>query len=136
MSTYVEIWDPTIPPGGFICGTRVGDDDAICGTPVESEPCPEHAPRHPCGHDEIERGCGGCDPSAIEFVIADDGTARPFDPSRDLQPPAPVARDFLPDASPDHHSTACVCLDCLDAQAQDDADEQQAWERDEAVMDQ
>lgn len=26
------------------------------------------------------------------------------------------------DASPDHHDTACACLDCLDAQAQDDAE--------------
>ena len=44
-----------------------------------------------------------------------------------------IARDFLPDAAPDHHDRACVCLDCLDAQAQDDADEQQAWAQDEAV---
>lgn len=33
---------------------------------------------------------------------------------------------------PDHHDTACVCLD---AQAQDDADERGAWARDEAVRD-
>lgn len=44
-----------------------------------------------------------------------------------------ISRDFLPDASPDHHETACACLDCLDAQAQDDADEAQAWEMDEGV---
>ena len=52
-----------------------------------TEPCPEHAPKYPCGHDEITRGCGGCDPGAIEFVIEDDGTTRPFDPKRDLQEP-------------------------------------------------
>lgn len=25
----------------------------------------------PCGHRDIQRGCGGCDPGAIEFVIDD-----------------------------------------------------------------
>lgn len=33
---YREVWDPSLPPGGRVCG--------ICGQPVESEPCPEHAP--------------------------------------------------------------------------------------------
>lgn len=28
---------------------------------------------HPCGHAERQRGCGGCDPGAVEFVI-EDGT--------------------------------------------------------------
>lgn len=28
----------------------------------------------PCGHSRLTRGCGGCDPSAIEFV-RDDGDA-------------------------------------------------------------
>ena len=57
MSGYIEMWDPTVPPGGFICATLVGDSDAICGNPVESEPCPEHAPtcRH-CG--ELGGDCG------------------------------------------------------------------------------
>lgn len=41
---------------------------------------------HPCGHREIERGCGGCDPGAIESVIEDGGAVRPFDPARDLAP--------------------------------------------------
>ena len=41
MSNRIEIWDPTIPPGGFVCGVLVGEH--ICGTPVESEPCPDHA---------------------------------------------------------------------------------------------
>ena len=38
---------------------------------------------------------------------------------------------------PIDHGTyrGCICLDCLDAQAQDDADEQAAWERDEEVRD-
>lgn len=85
MSTYTEVWDPAVPPGGFVCGE--------CGMPVESEPCDEHAPEdwvpepNPCGHAGIVRGCGGCDPSAIDFVIEDDGTTRPFDPTRDLLTP-------------------------------------------------
>nr|DAL14436.1 MAG TPA_asm: Rad50 zinc hook motif [Caudoviricetes sp.] len=31
---YEPAWDSTIPPGGFVCN--------LCGTPVESEPCPDH----------------------------------------------------------------------------------------------
>lgn len=34
---------------------------------------PELSP-HPCGHPETVRGCGGCDPGAVEFVVDD---ARP-----------------------------------------------------------
>jgi hypothetical protein len=30
------VWDDTLPPGGYVC--------AECGQPVESEPCPDHAP--------------------------------------------------------------------------------------------
>lgn len=29
------------------------------------------ADTYPCGHRHITRGCGGCDPGAIEFVIDD-----------------------------------------------------------------
>lgn len=57
---YIEVWTNDPPPGGFICSQ--------CGTPVESEPCPDH------GDDEnllarqflrgvrrfrLERGLGG-----------------------------------------------------------------------------
>lgn len=41
---------------------------------------------HPCGHVAIERGCGGCDPGAIEYVI-DNGLRRAFDPARDMAAP-------------------------------------------------
>jgi hypothetical protein len=34
---YRPVWDASLPPGGYVC--------SICGDPVESEPCPEHAPR-------------------------------------------------------------------------------------------
>ncbi|MET9158265.1 hypothetical protein ABZX56_11105 [Streptomyces parvulus] len=34
--TYREVWEPALPPGGYVCST--------CGEPVESEPCPDHAP--------------------------------------------------------------------------------------------
>lgn len=41
---------------------------------------------HPCGHVLRVSGCGGCDPSAIEYVIEDGvGLVRPFDPQRDLE---------------------------------------------------
>lgn len=40
--------------------------------------------RHPCGHPEATKGCGGCDPGAVEFVITDDGQRRPFDAARDM----------------------------------------------------
>lgn len=36
---YEEVWDAAVPPGGYICST--------CGTPVETEPCPDHAPDDP-----------------------------------------------------------------------------------------
>ena len=32
-----ERWDDSVPPGGYVC--------AVCGTPVESEPCPVHGGR-------------------------------------------------------------------------------------------
>lgn len=36
VEPYREVWDSSLPPGGYVC--------AACGEPVESEPCPEHAP--------------------------------------------------------------------------------------------
>lgn len=33
---YRPVWDGSLPPGGNVC--------SICGDPVESEPCPQHAP--------------------------------------------------------------------------------------------
>lgn len=33
-NVYEPRWCSAIPPGGFVCN--------LCGTPVESEPCPEH----------------------------------------------------------------------------------------------
>lgn len=33
---YRPVWDSGLPPGGLVCN--------LCGQPVESEPCPEHAP--------------------------------------------------------------------------------------------
>lgn len=47
----------------------------------------------------MSRGCGGCDPSAIEFVIDDNGTLRPFDPARDMKDPT------MTDARSTFHST-------------------------------
>lgn len=43
---------------------------------------------HPCGHFDPVTGCGGCDPSAVEFVLDDTtGRARQYDPARDLNLP-------------------------------------------------
>ena len=36
MSGYREVWSDAVAPGGFVC--------SICGMPVESEPCADHAP--------------------------------------------------------------------------------------------
>lgn len=44
---------------------------------------------HPCGHFDVTDDCGGCDPSAIEYVI-DNGVRRPFDAKRDLAPRPPA----------------------------------------------
>lgn len=38
---YREVWSDEVPPGGIVC--------SICGIPVESEPCPQHAPAAPIG---------------------------------------------------------------------------------------
>jgi hypothetical protein len=37
---YKPVWSDETPPGGLVCN--------ICGQPVESEPCAEHAPQE--GH--------------------------------------------------------------------------------------
>lgn len=34
---YREVWSSELAPGGFVC--------SVCGQPVESEPCPDHAPK-------------------------------------------------------------------------------------------
>jgi hypothetical protein len=37
------VWSDAVPPGGMVCAVYApGRPDDICGTPVESEPCPEH----------------------------------------------------------------------------------------------
>lgn len=38
----VGVWDPTTPPGGYVCAIPTGT--GVCGEPVESEPCPIHVP--------------------------------------------------------------------------------------------
>ena len=34
---YVEVWDGSVPPGGYVC--------SVCEMPVETEPCTQHAPQ-------------------------------------------------------------------------------------------
>lgn len=41
-------WDVSVPPGGYVC--------SVCGTPVESEPCPDHQPRAYAGMNEPDDG--------------------------------------------------------------------------------
>lgn len=37
------VWSDAVPPGGMVCAVYApGRPDDICGTPVESEPCPTH----------------------------------------------------------------------------------------------
>ncbi|TLF72895.1 hypothetical protein [Nocardia cyriacigeorgica] len=45
---YREVWSDDVAPGGRVCGT--------CGVPVESEPCPKHAP----AEDPQRCDCGTC----------------------------------------------------------------------------
>ena len=53
--------------------------DLACWCPLD-QPC--HADvllelaNHPCGHGKRTKGCGGCDPGAIEFVKDDGGPWR------------------------------------------------------------
>ncbi|WP_067825892.1 hypothetical protein [Actinomadura kijaniata] len=42
--TAPEVWDDSIPPGGYVCAVPGPLPDGICGMPVESEPCPDHTP--------------------------------------------------------------------------------------------
>lgn len=57
------VWSEDVPPGGEVCGVLVlGKPDRICGTPVESVPCPEHARcvRESCGHPGEDHDAGEC----------------------------------------------------------------------------
>jgi hypothetical protein len=39
-----EMFDASVPPGGWVCAEWGDDADILCRTPVESEPCPVHHP--------------------------------------------------------------------------------------------
>jgi hypothetical protein len=44
-TTAPEVWSSACAPGGYVCAAPEPDlPDGICGMPVESEPCPIHAP--------------------------------------------------------------------------------------------
>lgn len=58
-------------------------EDAVDDGGMPAHPqCATYADEpHPCGHAERVRGCGGCDPPAVDMQILDDGTVlRPGDP--------------------------------------------------------
>lgn len=45
-----------------------------CGWSDDEHNSTEHQPSpHPCGHWPMVRGCGGCDPSAIEYELDENG---------------------------------------------------------------
>ena len=54
-----SVWDPTTPPGRWVCSTLVSAEEAgvdlggyrFCGAPVVPEPCPRH-PLTPCQRDQ------------------------------------------------------------------------------------
>lgn len=52
---------------------------------LESSEASEDGEVFACGHHTRVQGCGGCDPGAIDFVILEDGSSRPFDPKLDLR---------------------------------------------------
>jgi hypothetical protein len=61
------VFSAAVAPGGWVCAvTADGNPDGICGTPVESEPCPDHARQHADVRPrDGERGffdvtCGSC----------------------------------------------------------------------------
>jgi 8-oxo-dGTP diphosphatase len=56
---------------------------------------------YPCGHATTERGCGGCDAGAVEFVIEDNGTMRsPYPHETSIGQRSKCPRDCL-----------CLCHD-------------------------
>lgn len=81
---------------------------------MTSTPDPTTAERYACGHAERTSGCGGCDPSAIEFV-RDDG-----EPWRRVAPAEPDAGDderayvVNPEAIGDLSKTPIVKVDTDD----------------------
>jgi hypothetical protein len=50
LVAYRPVWDSSLPPGGYVCN--------ICGDPVESEPCREHAPEQADALIPAEQGAG------------------------------------------------------------------------------
>jgi hypothetical protein len=72
------------------------------------EPTPEYAEPHPCGHAVRTRGCGGCDPGAVEFEIPDGA-----DLSRGIEPYR-VAPEYVdcPGWDQPHTSGLSICTSC------------------------
>ncbi|MBF6515557.1 hypothetical protein IU421_14890 [Nocardia cyriacigeorgica] len=64
---YREVWSDEVAPGGRVC--------SICGQPVESEPCPKHAPAE---DDPQLCDCGTC--QAIASARATSAMASDRDP--------------------------------------------------------
>lgn len=62
--------------GTYTGGPRHGEPYAMCElTAARIVERRKNDETHPCGHERRTRGCGGCDPGAVEFVIDD---AQPY----------------------------------------------------------
>ena len=99
MSDRMPSAEKVVPPCD-VCGKRSTTADGTCGAYLcDDTACffeawdrafaqrvtPPEA--HPCGHADRVRGCGGCDPGAIEFVRDDGG------PWTRIIPPAKTSID-------------------------------------------
>lgn len=61
MTTPPTMWSSAVAPGGQVCAVPMPDKpDGICGMPVESVPCPEHARCTLCTHDGEDHDAGEC----------------------------------------------------------------------------
>lgn len=87
------VWDPSVPPGGYVCAAT--DGDGICGMPVESEPCDRpHAHQYIAGIGDPRCLCGNLWPCDGHGDTPDDLTAPGVADSRaevapHLPPPVP-----------------------------------------------
>lgn len=77
---------------------------------------------YPCGHATTQRGCGGCDPGAVEWVRDDDGPWRRPDPDETTLAVQgwPYTGELPIHRTEANHGIACAtcdgsgCYDCTD----------------------
>jgi hypothetical protein len=55
------VWSDAVAPGGMVCAVPIpGKPEGVCGMPVESEPCTEHARCVKCNHGGMDHDAGEC----------------------------------------------------------------------------